>query len=226
MRVILRGSLIFLGLFGGLVLLARVLEVNPVWPMWVIPLIGAVGVELVFLTYRYEALAVGQGRGRLLVGLRLGELALLLWVLLQPVWSRFVDREIEREVIVLVDDSASMSLVDEGESKTRLELAREKLEGSGLAEGLEGKVAVREIRVARRALVDGAEEVDGWDQGTDLAGGMAMVLDQVKPDQLAGLLLLSDGRHNRPGSVEDVARRFGILDAPRLFRWNGLMQCI
>ena len=40
------------------------------------------------------------------------------------------------------------------------------------------------------------------------------MLEQVPPDKLAGVLMVSDGRHNRPDRVEDVARRFGILDAP------------
>jgi len=213
-KIILRGVLVFLVLWGVVLLLSKWLEVSPFWPAWVIPLIGALGAELVFWTYRYERAAVGPRRGRWLIGLRLAELALLLWILLQPVWSRFVDREIEREVIVMIDDSASMDLVDEGQNKSRLDLAREKLEESGLLDDLEGKVGVREIRAARRALIDEGTEVEGWDQATDLAGGLETVLDQVPPDQLAGVVLLSDGRHNRPGSVEDVARRFGILDAP------------
>ncbi|MGB0645130.1 MAG: hypothetical protein ACPGQF_10320, partial [Akkermansiaceae bacterium] len=137
-----------------------------------------------------------------------------MWILLQPVWSRYVEREIEREVIVMIDDSASMDLVDDGQDKSRLELAREKLEESGLIDELDGKVAVREVRAARKALLDDSSEVEGWDQATDLAGGLEAILDQVPPDQLAGVVLLSDGRHNRPGSVEDVSRRFGILDAP------------
>jgi hypothetical protein len=214
MKIILRGTVIFFALWGIVLLLSRWLEVNPFWSAWVIPLIGALGAELVFWTYRYERSAVGPRRGRWLIGLRLAELALLLWILLQPVWSRFVDREIKREVIVMIDDSASMDLVDEGQEKSRLDLAREKLEESGLLDDLDGKVGVREIRAARRALIDDTTEVEGWDQATDLAGGLETVLDQVPPDQLAGVVLLSDGRHNRPGSVEDVARRFGILDAP------------
>ena len=196
------------------ILLSRWLEVNPFWPAWVIPLIGALGAELVFWSYRYERTAITPVRWRWLLGLRLFELALLLWILLQPVWSRLVEREIEREVIVMIDDSASMDLVDEGQTKTRLELARENLEASGILDDLDGKVGIREIRAARRALMDDKTEVEGWDQATDLAGGLETVLDQVPPDQLAGVVLLSDGRHNRPGSVEDVSRRFGILDAP------------
>jgi hypothetical protein len=214
MKVILRGTAIFFVLLGVIILLSRWLEVNPFWPAWVIPLIGALGAELVFWSYRYERTAVSPRRGGWLLGLRLATLGLLLWILLQPVWSRFVEREIEREVIIMIDDSASMDLVDDGQTKTRLELAREQLEASGVLEELDGKVGIREIRAARRALMDDKTEVEGWDQATDLSGGLETVLDQVPPDQLAGVVLLSDGRHNRPGSVEDVARRFGILDAP------------
>jgi hypothetical protein len=213
-KILLRGVAIFFALWGVVLLLARWLEVNPFWPAWVIPLIGALGAELVFWCYRYERTSISPQRGWILLGLRLAELGLLLWILLQPVWSRFVQREIEREVIVMIDDSASMDLVDQGQTKSRLELAREQLDASGLLDELDGRVGVREVRAARRALLDESVEVEGWDQATDLAGGLEAVLDQVPPDQLAGVVLLSDGRHNRPGSVEDVSRRFGILDAP------------
>ena len=214
MKILLRGVAIFFALWGVVLLLARWLEVNPFWPAWVIPLIGALGAELVFWCYRYERTSISPQRGWILLGLRLAELGLLLWILLQPVWSRFVQREIEREVIVMIDDSASMDLVDDGQTKSRLELAREQFDASGLLDELDGRVGVREVRAARRALLDESVEVEGWDQATDLAGGLEAVLDQVPPDQLAGVVLLSDGRHNRPGSVEDVSRRFGILDAP------------
>ncbi len=214
MKMMFRGLLIFLALWAVVVLLSRSFELASFWPTWAIPLMAVLGVELVLLTYRYERSAVGVRLGRVLLGLRFAQFALLLWILLQPVWSRLMDREIQREVIVLVDDSASMDLVDEGEKQSRLELARERLEASGLRADLAGRLGLREIRSARRALVNDSVEVEGWDQATDLAGGLEAVLDQVPPDQLAGVVLLSDGRHNRPGSVEDLARRFGILDAP------------
>ena len=214
MKVLVRGAAMFFGLWGIVVLLGKGLELDNFWPEWVIPLIGALGAELVFWSYRYERISISPSRGRWLTALRLTELVILLWILLQPVWSRYVEREIEREVILMIDDSASMDLVDEGETKTRLEIAQDKLAASGVLDQLEGKVGVREVRSARRALLEDKTEVEGWDQATDLAGGLETVLDQVPPDQLAGVILLSDGRHNRPGSVEDVSRRFGILDAP------------
>ena len=214
MRVILRGTVLF-GLFWGLViLLNRWLDLSPDWPQWSVPLIGALGAELILWSYRYEREAVGERRGRWLVVLRISQLLLLCWILLEPVWSRYVDREIRREIVLLIDDSASMHLIDGGETKTRQELAEEILAESGVVEALDGKVGVRTVRAARRALMEDDDAVEGWDQATDIAGALESVLEQVPPDQLAGVVMLTDGRHNRPGSVDDVARRFGILDAP------------
>ena len=214
MKQLVRVSLLFFLLWGGVVGLAQFLEINPFWPEWSIPLIGALGAELIIWTYSYERKAVDKMRGRLILSLRLGELAFLLWILLQPVWSRMVKREIQKEVVIMIDQSASMDLIDEGQTKSRLDLAKEILKQSRVKEDLEGRVGIREVRVARRALIDDGNEVEGWNRATDLAEGLSSVLDQVPPDQLAGMIMLTDGRHNRPGSVVDVARRYGILDAP------------
>ncbi|MEJ6568744.1 MAG: hypothetical protein QNL80_07745 [Akkermansiaceae bacterium] len=187
---------------------------SSLWPIWVIPVGAACASELIFWSYRYEREALEPKRGRFLLGLRLGSLAVLAWILLEPVYSRYEEREIRREVVILIDSSASMNLVDDGQSATRSELAQQALERSGLLDGLEGKIAVREVRAARRALLSDADAIEGWDQATDIAGALNEVMEQVPPDQLAGVVLVSDGRHNRPGSIEDAARRYGILDAP------------
>ena len=115
---------------------------------------------------------------------------------------------------MVLDESASMNLVDPGETFTRYDIAAEAINKSGLFEELQGKVRVRLMRAARKALGQEEEAAEGWDQATDLANAMTTVLEQVPPDNLAGLVMMTDGRHNRPGRVEDVARRFGILDAP------------
>jgi len=214
MKVVVRGAIIFGLLWGLVILLDRWFVVSPDWPQWTVPLVGALGAEVILWSYRYERGAVGERRGRWLVALRISQLLLLCWILLEPVWSRYVDREIRREIVLLIDDSASMHLTDDGANKTRLELAEEVLTQSGVVEALDGKVGIRTVRAARRALMESDDAVEGWDQATDIAGALESVLEQVPPDQLAGVVLLSDGRHNRPGSVDDAARRFGILDAP------------
>ena len=211
---LIRVLLVFGLIWGVMVMIKKIFFLGTSWPLWAIALITALAVEFIVFLYRYEKGAVSLAKGRWLTALRLTALAVLVWMLLQPVFSRMVTRELEREVVVVMDDSASMHLKDEGETVTRYELAASALEESGLFEELEGKVGVRIIRAARRALGEDEEMAEGWDQATDLAGAMVTVMEQVSPDNLAGMVMVSDGRHNRPGRVEDIARRYGILDVP------------
>ncbi|MEJ6572078.1 MAG: hypothetical protein QNL01_09025 [Akkermansiaceae bacterium] len=205
---------ISLALWGLFWLLGRVLQYGTSWSIMSVAATGALAAELIVWLYRYERSAVVPRKGRWLLALRLTALLGLLWMLLQPVWSRKVEREIVREVVVLIDDSASMHLKDDGSSTTRQEIGQRALDESGLLKELDGKVNVRTLRAARKVLSANQAANDGWDQATDLAGALSTVLEQIPADNLGGVVLLSDGRHNRPGRVEDVARRFGILDAP------------
>ncbi|MDB4284238.1 hypothetical protein N9888_01205, partial [Akkermansiaceae bacterium] len=151
MKSLIRGVLIFLGVWGLVLLLGKYLELSSLWPVWVIPLGVALAAELILWSYRYERQALEARRGHWLFGLRLTSLAVLAWILLEPVYSRFEERDIRREVVILIDSSASMNLTDDGQSATRSELALAALERSGLKDELEGKVAIREVRAARRA---------------------------------------------------------------------------
>ena len=210
----IRGPVVFGASWGLMELLRKVLHLGTGWPLWTIALITALAIEFIIFLYRYEQSAVGRTKGSWLTALRLLALLALVWMLLQPVFSRKVNRELEQEVVVVLDDSASMDLVDPGATASRYDIAADAINASGLFEELEGKVGVRFMRAARKALGEDEEEAEGWDQATDLANAMTTVLEQVPPDNLAGIVMMTDGRHNRPGRVEDVARRFGILDAP------------
>jgi len=211
---LLRIVAVFAAVWGVLAWLGLWLRFGAGLPPWVAAVGIALAVELVVWLYAYERQAAGARRGMHLLALRLVALACVAWILLAPVWSRQVEKKIDREVVVLLDDSASMHLVDEGERASRLDLGRRALDESGLLASLDGRVRTRTMRVARRLLGQDEEAAEGWNQATDLAAALDAVLAMVPPDQLAGAILLTDGRHNRPGRVEDVARRFGILDAP------------
>lgn len=76
------------------------------------------------------------------------------------------------------------------------------------------ELRLQAVKAARSVRAEGEAVAEGWGDATDLAAALGTVLEQVPPDDLAGMLMVSDGRHNRPDRVEDVARRFGILDAP------------
>ncbi|MDP7495215.1 MAG: hypothetical protein QGI77_02230, partial [Roseibacillus sp.] len=138
--MMIRGSLVFAAAWGLMELLRKVFHLGTGWPLWTIALITAVAVEFIIFLYRYEQSAVGRTKGRWLTALRLLALVALVWMLLQPVFSRKVNRELEQEVIVVMDDSASMDLVDPGQTASRYDISKDAINASGLFEELKGKV--------------------------------------------------------------------------------------
>ena len=202
------------GIWLVLAVVAQVVRLAPGWPLWAV----AGGVTFVGWVvrrlYGYETLVAGPLRARRLILLRLAALGLLAWLLLEPTWVRVVARRVEREVVLLFDQSASMRLVDDGTGAARIELARAALGAAGLERELSRHLRVRTLGFARSPDAGGAAGADGWGEATDIAAALATVLDQTPPEQLAGAVLVSDGRHNRPSRVEEPARRFGMLDAP------------
>lgn len=213
-RVLLRLLVVTLVVWGLLALLARVLSLRELAPRPLLALGCALAVELVVALSRYERGAVTRRRARWMLALRLGSLALLVWILLEPAWVRSVSREREREVVIILDSSSSMLLQDEGASATRSELAEEALQKADLVAKLSQNHRVRVLRAARSLRGEEEAETAGWRESTDLAAALETVLKQVPPDEIGGAILVSDGRHNRPSRVEDAARRFGVLDAP------------
>lgn len=197
-------------LFG----LTHIIRLSPSWPWWAVALAFSVALEAVIRWSAYERSAVTRQRARWMLALRATALVLLTWILIEPMWVRKVTQPRQRQVMVLVDDSASMQLRDEGSAVSRIDLAQQALAEAKLVETLEQQAKVRTVRFARSIREGDARMPDGWADATDLAAAMSYALEQIPPDELSGAVLLSDGCHNRPERVEDIARRFGILDAP------------
>jgi hypothetical protein len=203
----------FVAVWVMLAVLARFIRIAPDWPVWIVAVVLTLVGGLLLWFYQYEAHAVGPQRARKLTALRLFALVLIAWLLLEPTLVLKVNRAVERELVILLDESGSMTLTDDGATVSRREMARTALEEAGLEKTLAEDARVRTLRFARTA-VDGEDTAAGWNQSTDLAAALATVLETVPPEQLAGAILVTDGRHNRPSRVEESARRFGILDAP------------
>ena len=214
MRHIFRLSLFFLGTWALWSFLGKYVEYRSSLLGPIFALVMTLSLEGMRWAASEEREVLSARRFRILRGIRIGSLLLLAWILLDPVWTRVSEEKLPQEVVVLIDDSRSMKLVDEGRSETRQELAMKELADCGLLEELEGKVRVREMYFARSLKGGNAQSGGAWDQSTDLAGAFDSILETVPPNQLAGIILLSDGQHNRPGSVEDVVRRFGAIGAP------------
>lgn len=83
------------------------------WSLVAIALVGGAAAEAIVWIYGFEKSLVTPRKGRFLLGLRLLSLVVLLLILVQPVRSFIEEREISREVAVLIDDSDSMRLSDQ-----------------------------------------------------------------------------------------------------------------
>lgn len=94
-------------------LLGKFFSLATSWPLIGIAIAGGLAVEIIVWLYAFEKSIVTLKRGRLLLALRLAALVTLLLILLQPVRSFLEEREINREVAILVDDSESMRLADQ-----------------------------------------------------------------------------------------------------------------
>ena len=82
------------------------------WSLWIPSLIGAAAVEISLALYALERRTVSRGAGFVLAVLRMALVLLVVIMLVQPVFSWEETRLAVRYVAVLLDDSASMHLVD------------------------------------------------------------------------------------------------------------------
>lgn len=91
---------------------ARHFVLETSWPLTVSGFIGAFSIEVIIALYQLEKRIVKPRLGRWLLALRLAMAAAVLVILVQPVFARDVTRRVDRNVVVLVDDSASMQIAD------------------------------------------------------------------------------------------------------------------
>jgi len=100
-------------LWFGFQWMGAVFSLATSWSLPVIAVLGALAAEAILWIYAFEKTLVSKKRGRVLLALRLGALAILILILVQPVRSFIEEREIAREVAILIDDSDSMRLADQ-----------------------------------------------------------------------------------------------------------------
>jgi hypothetical protein len=138
----------------GFQLLGAVFSLATSWSLLVIVLLGALAAEAIVWIYGFEKALVTKTRGRVLLALRLGALAILLLILVQPVRSFIEEREISREVAILIDDSDSMRLSDQRLSPSQ------KLDRAAicLVPGMEKRPPLYEIGEQTRRLDESIQE--------------------------------------------------------------------
>jgi len=126
--------------------------------------------------------------------------ALLIFLLLQP--SVFMTRtdKIPPHVAILVDASGSMGVTDEGKTMSRLEEARSALQDSELVRKLrkDSRLSVFQFTTGISPLPLHRLEQNLKAEGTGTSLGLALsqVKDEFRGEDLAGVILFTDGRDN------------------------------
>ena len=147
-----------LGLWALWQAVARHLLLETAWPLAVHGFIGALAVEMVLGLYQLEKRIVPKRTGRWLTGLRLVAVLAVLTILVQPVFSRKETRTVDRNVVILLDESESMQQAD-SQMPVGERLALASYLGLG---GQEGRPPLAQQVEAVPALISRLETAVGW----------------------------------------------------------------
>ena len=157
-------------------------------------------------SYRRSVPRPSGWRFRTLVGLRTAALALVLFLLFEPVWTRVVARSDRALVAVLVDTSESLTLGTGGPTPA----ARVRAAVAGLPDD----AALRFYTFAGQATPAGprlaADRLAFTGERTDIAGALARVEADFAGRALRAVVLLSDGRSTDGRDPAAVAERVGV----------------
>jgi len=196
-----------------------------VWGGAALILLWLVVLPLFFFLYRFEDKPCSPGLAKVLLLLRMifaaGILALLAGPRLQV--SGMVPQK--NKIPVLIDSSISMSIREEG--KTRMERVQEVLGPGKLLQKIEEKTGIPPSVYSFSGQVSplSKEEVSSFSivpEGThtDITRALSEVSSNLGVGNLLGIVLLTDGAHNRGDNPLEVA---ASLKVPLFFLGTGKM---
>jgi uncharacterized membrane protein len=185
-------------------------------PSILVALVILVGLAaLVYFLYVRNPVRLPAGWRALLIGLRLALVALILFCLMRPVIIVPTVVAQSSYVAVLMDDSKSMQLADEGD-KSRLDTVKRLMAtDSAFHKELSDKFRVRAFKFSEVAeRVDGAAELTGTGERTDIVGALERAVRDSSGLPLSGLVVMSDGATNGEGDLTNsLATALGNLRA-------------
>jgi len=181
----------------------------PVWMLWLGVLVAAAG--LGYLIWRRSGGAnINIVRSVGIWLLQTGLAALLLFMLWHPALSVATLKPQQNIVAVVVDDSSSMAVVDEG-SKSRKDRAVEVL-NAGLLTKLRDKFQVRVYQMTDHLKkIEKLEELNAQSPATHIGNSLKQVIADASSLPIGAVVVLSDGADNSGGidleTVDELKRQ-------------------
>lgn len=165
-----------------------------------LPIIAAliiVGAALLYFLYASPSVKLAPKWRASLIALRLALLAVIIFCLMRPVIVVPSILPQSSYVAVLMDDSASMNLVDEG-NRTRLDSLKQLMSpDSRFLASLSEKFKVRAFKFSSTTeRAQDASELSGAGEQTNLALALEQATRESAGLPLAGIVVMSDGASN------------------------------
>ncbi len=163
----------------------------------------------VFVFYRRTTLVINRIFKGLLIGLKLAALLLLFLALLEPVVSVSTITPLKSSLMILVDDSKSMSIKDAGKNGTRRDFAANLLgsgEGPGLLTelGKNFKLQLYEFS-SDVSHLETSSKLNAAGESTNLAHGLTFAANNGKQAAVSGIVVLTDGINNSDQDPLEIA---------------------
>jgi len=172
-------------------------------------LLAAVIVAAIAVFYSAVYAYLGRRRITTLLLLRFGAILALLLALFKPAISIAPSAEESKLVLaVLLDRSASMDTIDHADLPNRYRQAADALSAQRERMAEHFRIGWRHFAETAQSVADAEElaSLSPTGASTDIAGAIRRVGADYGADELAGVILVTDGVHNAPGSAVDAAR--------------------
>ena len=163
--------------------------------IWLLLLCMAAAGGLTYWMYQQTTPPISRGRRLLLGGLRFLALAIVLFLLFEPIVRQFSEDTRPPVLAVLADDSQSLRVTaGDDTSATPLRTAVQHLRESGL----DGELRFFAFGQSLRALPADApaDSLRADAPRTDIAAALDGIRDELQDVNLKGIALLSDGQYN------------------------------
>ncbi len=177
--------------------------------LWLV-LFVLVGIAFSYFVYRRTVPPVSAALRYLLMGLRAAAVVLVLLLLFEPILSVTRQKQKRPVVAVLVDRSASMSLVDR-QTDRAAELRR--VLQDDLFRDPPNDIGLEFYPFSYRlfAPLEGPpDSVASQDDGTDIGRALEELREAMAEKYFAGVILLSDGANNLGENPARLAARYGV----------------
>ena len=163
-----------------------------------------IGAALLYFLYASPSVKLAAKWRASLIALRVALLAVIVFCLMRPVIVVPSILPQSSYVAVLMDDSASMNLVDEG-NRTRLDSLKQLMSpDSRFLASLSEKFKVRAFKFSSTTeRAQDASELSGAGEQTNLALALEQATRESAGLPLAGIVVMSDGASNGEGDVSN-----------------------